>query len=148
MLGALLLAACEGEQPEAAPAEKVAEPAADQGGRLLDLAEALDPDEETALARRLARQQQADGRPVMVVVIETGETQSLEQLGWAVGGGGSGIRPHLLLVDPAARRVRIEGDLRPEARAQVAAAMQSELTSGRVAAAIDRGLVQLERMAP
>jgi uncharacterized membrane protein YgcG len=146
MVAPLLLAACETE-PAARGASDEVHPA-DQGGRIVDLAGALSEQEERELARRLASGHQADGRPVMVVVIEASKEQSLEQVGWAVGGRAGATRPFLVLVDPATRRVRFEGDLHPEQKAAVAAAMTEDLAAGRTAAAIGRGLTRLEQLAP
>jgi uncharacterized membrane protein YgcG len=148
MVATLALAGCKAERGADNGPRADDERPAGQGGRIVDLAGTLKPAEEAALARRLAAQQQADGRPVMVVVIDPGREQSLEQVGWAIGGGQGAARPLLLLVDPASGRVRIEGDLQPPAKAAVAASMQPDLAAGRVAAAIDRGLLMLERSAP
>jgi uncharacterized membrane protein YgcG len=143
MVAPLLLAGCEVAR---APAneQSAGARAQGQGGRIVDLADALSAAEEQALDRRLAGREKADGSRVMVVVIEPGKQQSLEQVGWAVGGGSAAKRPLLMLVDPASRRVRIEGDLGPERRAEVASAMQPGLAGGRVAEAIERGLSRLE----
>jgi uncharacterized membrane protein YgcG len=146
ILATLLLTGCE-DGGEALGNRVENERLLDQGGRVADLADALTPPEELALARRLAYQQQADGRSVMVVILEAGRGQSLEQIGWAVGAGAP-PSSFLLLVDPAQRRVRVEGDLQPDGRAQVAGAMQAELAAGRVAAAVDKGLLRLEQLAP
>jgi uncharacterized membrane protein YgcG len=120
----------------------------DQGGRIVDLAGVLAPAEKLALGRRLALQQQADGRAVMVIILEAGKRQSLEQVGWAVGGAGGATGPFLILIDPATRQVRLEGSLGLEQKAAVAAAMRDNLAAGRLAAAIDRGLTRLEQLAP
>lgn len=152
MLGTLLLASCGGERDDASPpvahADRQPSAISDQGGRVVDLADALSPAERLALGRRLAYEQQADGRPVMVVILQTDKNQSLEQVGWAVSGTGGANRSFIILVDPEQKRVRLEGDLQPESKAAVAAAMRNDLAAGRVAAAIERGLVRLEQLAP
>lgn len=148
LVATLALAGCRAEQGEESGIRAADERPAGQGGRVVDLAGTLKPAEKASLADRLASLQRADGRRVMVVVIDPGRAQSLEQVGWAVGGGQGAARPLLLLVDPASRRVRIEGDLQPPAKAAIAAAMQPDLAAGHVAAAIDRGLSMLERSAP
>nr|WP_314446519.1 TPM domain-containing protein [uncultured Sphingomonas sp.] len=146
VLGTLLAAGC-GEPEVAAPATNKAAPSLDQGGRVIDLAGVLTPAEKSALGQRVATLQQADGRPVMVVILETGKGQSLEQVGWAVGAAAGDHGPLLLLLDPETGQVRLEGGLPAEGKAKVAAAMQPDLASGRPAKAIERGLAQLERMA-
>lgn len=123
--------------------------AAHQRGRVIDLADALGPAEEEALTRRLAGTQQAGRRTVMVILIEPNGGQSLEQVGWAVGGNNGGSSSAvMILANPKTRQVRVEGDLKPEARAMVAAAMQEGLTAGRIAQAVESGLVRLEQLAP
>jgi uncharacterized membrane protein YgcG len=152
MLGTLLVAGCGSEQDGALPAadQGQRQPAIplDQGGRIVDLAGALDPAEKLALGRRLALQQQADGRAVMVIILKAENGQSLEQVGWAVSGSGGATSPLLILIDPTSRQVRLEGDLRLEHRAAVAAAMRDDLAAGRLRAAIDGGLSRLEQLAP
>jgi uncharacterized membrane protein YgcG len=152
MLGTLLVAGCGGERDSAVGAADTVERqrvgALDQGGRIVDLAGVLAPAEKLALGRRLALQQQADGRAVMVIILEAGKRQSLEQVGWAVGGAGGATGPFLILIDPATRQVRLEGSLGLEQKAAVAAAMRDNLAAGRLAAAIDRGLTRLEQLAP
>jgi uncharacterized membrane protein YgcG len=144
MVAPLLLAACEADPAaHVAPGEAHA---SDQGGRIVDLAEALSEQEERAIADRLAAQQ-ADGRAVMVVVIQPDKHQSLEQVGRAVGGGAETTGRLLLLVDPATRRVRLEGDLLAQQKAEVAAAMTDDLAAGRTAAAIGRGLTRIGQFA-
>ena len=120
----------------------------DQGGRIIDLADALAPADEASLSTRLREEQQADGRAVTVALVRPNSGDSLERVGWAVGGSRGPARPLLLLVDPASAQVRIEGDLQPEARAAVASAMQPDLRAGRVAAAVNAGLDRLEQLAP
>ncbi len=147
MVAPLLLAGCEVERT---PADKqsVGVRPHDQGGRILDLAGVLEPADKLALGRRLAFEQQADGRAVMVIIMEAGKEQSLEQVGWAVSGASGATGPFLMLIDPTSRQVRLEGSLRPEQKAAVAAAMRDDLAAGRLRAAIDRGLTRLEQLAP
>jgi hypothetical protein len=113
-----------------------------QNGRVIDLAEALTPAEMQSLSVRLSKLQQTVGRAVMVILIEP-QGQSLEQVGWAVGKGVASRRPVMILADPATRQVRIEGELSPEAKAQVAVAMQEGLKAGRAGQAVERGLIRL-----
>ena len=114
---------------------------------VVDSAEALSADEERVIGDRLARGQEADGRSVIIVTVRQGKDESLERVGWAANAGRPG-GPFLLLVDPNTRQVRVEGDLAPEGRAAVAAAMQADLRSGRVASAVGQGLDRLEALAP
>ena len=142
MLGTLLVAGCGGEHDgSAGSAEPQPAARAAQSGRIVDLAGALPPQEKAALASRLA-----DSRLVTVVIVETGKAQSLEQIGWAVGGSGGDRRSTLVLIDPETRQVRLEGELAPEEKAAVASAMRDDLVAGRVAAALNRGLTRLEQL--
>lgn len=135
MLGTLLVTGCGGEQEGAADrAGRQAAAPASAGGRVIDLAAVLTPAEQTALVQRLAK-----SGDVTVVIVKTGPAQSLEQIGWAVGRPGS----LLLLLDPESRKVRVEGELSPEAKAAVASAMSADLSAGRVAAGVSRGLDRL-----
>jgi hypothetical protein len=118
---------------------------ADSPNQVIDLAEALTPLEEQSLARQLSGLKLAAGRTVTVILIEP-QGQSLEQVGWAVGKGMTSSRPIMILADPALRQVRIEGELPPEAKAQVAAAMQQGLAAGQVRQSVSRGLIRLSQV--
>jgi hypothetical protein len=113
--------------------------------QVIDLADALTPSEEQSLARQLSGLKLAGGRTVTIILIEP-QGQSLEQVGWAVGKGLTSARPIMILADPATRKVRIEGELPPEAKAQVAAAMQQGLAAGRAGKAVESGLVRLSEV--
>ncbi|WP_300973952.1 TPM domain-containing protein [Sphingomonas sp. LHG3406-1] len=150
MLGTLLVAGCGGERDGATPAVGVGERSSpnDGGGRIIDLAGVLTPAEKLALDRRVAHERQADGRAVLFIVLKADEAQSLEQVGWAVGRSIGASRPIIVLIDPASRQVRVEGDIRLEDKAAVAAAMRDDLATGKIAQAVDRGLTRLEQRAP
>lgn len=120
----------------------------DGKGQVIDLAGALDPQEMQELAQRLAGTQRAEARPLIVVLIQPDGGQSLEQVGWAVGNGPAGDRSTIILVDPRTRQVRLEGDLDPARRAEVAAAMRDGLASGQVYQAITAGIARFEQLEP
>jgi uncharacterized membrane protein YgcG len=146
LAGAAGPAACSDEQALPAGNDAIRAPAS-QGGRVLDLAGVLVPAERDALADRLGREQRADGRSVVVVIVRPADGTSLEQLGWAVAGRGA-VVPYLLLIDPTRGQVRIEGDLAPEGKAVVVRAMQPGMQAKRYAVAVNAGLTALERLAP
>lgn len=138
MLGTLLIAGCGSERDGAADRLTLQAVApVKNGGRVIDLAAVLTSAEKTALAQRLG-----SSADVTVVIVKADPAQSLEQIGWAVGRPGS----LLLLLDPQSHQVRVEGELPPAARATVASAMSADLAAGRVAAAIDKGLVRLQEL--
>lgn len=152
MLGTLLVAGCSGERDgavadRAEPTGALPSQGPRGGGRIIDLAGALQPAERATLGRSLSQAEPARRRQVVVVILVADQAQSLEQVGWAVGGGGAN-RPILLLVDPTKRQVRLEGDLPVEAKAAVAAAMQTDLARGQVATAVERGLARLGQVTP
>lgn len=143
----LLLGGCEDEPAANQTGVSVAPANAANKGRVIDLAEALSATERSALANRLVTLERNGRAPVTVVVMEAGADQSLEQIGWAVGGGRSDDDRLLMLVDPVAKRVRIEGALAAEQKALAAGAMQADVAAGRIGPALERGIDQLERMA-
>jgi uncharacterized membrane protein YgcG len=109
-------------------------------GRVIDTADVLSPDEEKAIAARLA-----SGRLIFVVTIVPSGGDSMERIGWAVSNSAAATKPLLLLIDPKQSSVRIEGELAPEAKAAVASAMQPGLRAGKVAEAVGVGLDTLAR---
>lgn len=115
-------------------------------GRVIDTADVLSVAEEQGIAERLALLQRNAGRSVVVVTVSPEGNDSMERIGWAVGGATGKDRPLLMLVDPERKQVRIEGDLPATQRAAVAAPMQPELLAGRTRQAIDRGLDGVERL--
>lgn len=119
-------------------------------GRIIDTAGVLSDLEEGAIAKRLASLRETRGLAVVLVTLVPSEGDSMERIGWAVGGHerakAGDNRVLLLLVDPKLATVRIEGALSPEQRARVVGAMQSELREGRTGSAIGRGIDQLQAL--
>lgn len=113
-------------------------------GRVIDSAGVLSNLEEKAIANRIESLRATKGLAVVVVTLVPQGGDSMERVGWAVGGGQDGKRPLLLLVDPKQASVRVEGKLSPEQRAAIAGSMQSELRDGRIGSAIGRGLDRLQ----
>ena len=117
-------------------------------GRVIDTAGVLSDLEKTAISKRLAALRETRGLAVVVVTLVPSDGDSMERIGWAVGGQkgakANGQRALLLLVDPKLATVRLEGALTPEQRATIAGGMQSELREGRVGSAIGRALDQIQ----
>jgi len=130
----------------------VADPAfrmvkASSRGRVIDTAQVLSDLEEKAIVDRLAALRETRGLSVVVVTLEPSSGDSMERIGWAVGGQNpakGNTRALILLVDPKLSTVRIEGALSPEQRADIAGAMQGDLREGRVGAAVGRALDRIQ----
>jgi uncharacterized protein len=142
------LAGCE-ERPaarQAGAAVSGVDPAV--RGRVIDIADVLAPGQERALAAELAASEAEGGPKVVVVTVTPTAGDSLEHLGWAVGGRGPQAGKILLLVDPAARQVRLEGDLGADRKAELARAMAPALQRGDFASALSAGAGQLRQPRP
>lgn len=112
-------------------------------GRVIDTADMLTDAEEQSVAGRLARLEARSGRKVTLVTIRPTDGDSMERIGWAVGGA-SGAGPLLMLVDADRRAIRIEGDLAPERKAAVAGAMQPGLRGEDLPSAVEAAAKVLE----
>lgn len=104
-------------------------------GNIIDEAGALRPTQMRDLAMELRDLNQAGGPRMTVVLARPSSGESLEHLGWAVAGRPSGS-DLVLMVDPEATTVRVEGALAPEQKARIATAMLDHLRAEQPAEAI------------
>ena len=136
----------ERDRTDADPSFRVVKAA--NTGRVIDTAGVLSDLEKAAISKRLAALRETRGLAVVVVTLVPSDGDSMERIGWAVGGQrgaeANQRRALLMLIDPKLATVRIEGALTPEQRATIAGAMQSELREGRVGSAIGRALDQIQ----
>ncbi|WP_344695128.1 TPM domain-containing protein [Sphingomonas rosea] len=143
-----MLAACGQSPPPGGDPAAAGQPArvADGAlrGRVIDTADVLTPIEEKAIAGRLAALAANQKKAVVIVTVVPKNGDSMERVGWAVGGKTANPGTLLMLIDPQASSVRLEGELSPADRALVAAAILPDLREQRYGAAIGRGLDRLQ----
>ena len=108
-------------------------------GRIIDNVGAIKAEQMNGLSQELAEIDRLGGPRVTVVLVQPTSGESLEQLGWAVAGRPSG-KELVLLIDPGAAAVRVEGALDPGRKAQVAAAMQQQLKLKRAGNAVEEAI--------